>query len=359
MKPTVGSLFSGIGGFDLGLERAGWRVIWQVENDDYRRGQLCRHWPDVELRNDIRTDTDGLPTPDLICGGFPCQDLSVAGARKGLAGERSGLFNEFVRVLATLRPRWVLIENVPGLLSSPPDDLGRDFAVVQIALAELGYWWAYRILDSQYFGVPQRRRRVYIVGHFGAPCPPEVLFEREGSGGDSPPGRTSGSEVAGTLGGGASFHGWSTDPDRAGAFIPEKSLSLATVDYDDATVETYIVNARQDPVTGLQPLDRNGRSLAVAIVYGPTNYAGGRDWHELELARAVNRSAQKAGGSSGIVVTRQVRRLTPVECCRLQGFPDDWLVGVDGRRYGALGDAVTVPVAEWIGRRILEAHHAG
>ena len=99
LMPTVGSLFSGIGGFDLGLELAGWRVIWQVETNPFRRRILKHYWPDVDLRGDIATDTNGLATPDLICGGFPCQDLSVAGNRAGLVGERSGLWHEYLRVV--------------------------------------------------------------------------------------------------------------------------------------------------------------------------------------------------------------------------------------------------------------------
>ena len=118
-RPTVGSVFSGVGGFDLGLERAGWRVVWQVENNPVRQKILRRHWPDVDLRGDIETDTGGLSRVDLMCGGFPCQDLSVAGRREGLAGSRSSMFFRFAELLGSLRPSWCLIENVPGLLNSP------------------------------------------------------------------------------------------------------------------------------------------------------------------------------------------------------------------------------------------------
>ena len=492
MKPTVGSLFSGIGGFDLGLERAGWTVRWQVENNPYRRRVLKRHWPQVELRNDIRTDTDGLERVDLICGGFPCQNISVAGNRKGLAGERSALWHELARIVARTRPSWVLVENVLGLLSSRK---GEDFATVIGNLAERGYGVAWRVLDSQNFGVPQRRRRVYIVGHLGAPCPPEVLFEPESLRGGTAAGRKTGAEIAGTLGGGAGESGYSLDFDRTGAFIPEWSRALTGKSGDrydgdtetfvperahplvgggndrhDESQETYLVNARQDPIVGKQPLDRNKHSLAVAIrtaqtgsngwgvgtdgkeytldesqgqavvqrvagtvtgaeahngnstpipanyiaqplranrwggsdshgdegnivaqtllgqgghdgssdpdphslVYGPSNYAGGRNWHELQRARAVNPSSATNGGSSGIVVgptpdADRVRK-TPGFSGRLHSDFDDevardtaeyWereLTGPDGPRYAALGDAVTVPVAEWIGRRILRAH---
>ena len=192
--PTVGSLFSGIGGFDLGLERAGWNVKWQVEINDYRREVLARHWPDTRRYEDVRELPDEtLERVDMVCGGFPCQNLSVAGNRDGLAGSESGLWYDYLRIVETLRPSWVFIENVPGLLSS---DEGRDMEIVVGGLTECGYGVSWRVLDSQFFGVPQRRRRVFIVGHLGGPCPPEILFESEGDERDSETGGKSGSVVA-------------------------------------------------------------------------------------------------------------------------------------------------------------------
>src|SRR3990167_9900259 len=137
---------------------------------------------------------------DLITAGFPCQDVSVAGQRKGLAGERSGLFWEIIRVARGLRPGWLLLENVPGLFSS---HRGRDFGIVLTALDQLGYGVAWTVLDAQYTGLAQRRERVFLVGRFGAPCPGEILFEPEGLSGDSPPRRTAGGSVAAPLGAGA------------------------------------------------------------------------------------------------------------------------------------------------------------
>ena len=159
---TFGSLFSGIGGFDLGLARAGMECAWQVEIDEQCGAVLEHHWAGVTRHGDI-TEVRGseLGGVDLVCGGFPCQDLSVAGRRAGLAGERSGLFHEFMRIVDEVSPRWVLLENVPGLLSS---NGGQDMLTVVRTLGELGYWWSYRILDAQYFGLAQRRKRVFIVG---------------------------------------------------------------------------------------------------------------------------------------------------------------------------------------------------
>ena len=460
--PTVGSLFSGIGGFDLGLERAGWRVIWQVEANPFRRRILKRHWPDVELRGDIATDTNGLARPDLICGGFPCQDVSVAGNRAGLDGERSGLWYEYLRVVRELRPAWVLIENVPGLLSSHE---GKDFEIVVSGLAECGYGVAWRLLDSQNWGVPQRRRRMFIVGHLGAPCPIEVLFESEGGVGDSEAGAEAGKDIANSLRASTGDRG-TDDPDRYPAYIPERvrggndrhdesgnSLAFAVKSdqtgsngwgvsadgnaytLDGANGQAIVTpslrasdpNAARGPsgkrrdggpgsgsgdkvpivaerVSGTvtrdsqsgrtnggsepipanliaQPLRANrwggsdshgdeGNVVAQtllgsgghdgspdpdrhSLVYGPTNYAGGRDWHELQRARAVNPSNATNGGSSGIVVSPPPDADGVRKATGLSGRLDP--AAPDGPRYAALGDAVTVPVIEWIGRRLLAA----
>ncbi|MCJ7442995.1 MAG: DNA (cytosine-5-)-methyltransferase, partial [Methanotrichaceae archaeon] len=170
-----GSLFSGIGGFDIALNRAGFIPAWMCEIDKSCQNILKKHFEGVKIYDDVRTIRNAEPV-DLICGGFPCQDLSVAGKRAGLAGERSGLWFEFARVIDELEPKWVVIENVPGLLSS---NKGRDFAVIIQWLVKRGYGVSWRILDAQYFGVPQRRRRVFIVGSFGNGRSAEVLFERE------------------------------------------------------------------------------------------------------------------------------------------------------------------------------------
>ncbi len=159
-KPlTVGSTFTGIGGADLGFEWAGFDIKWQCEYDSWKQEVLRAHWPDVPLYADITTMNDA-PSVDVMLGGFPCQDLSVAGKRKGFGGERSVLAFEFLRVAELVQPRWIVLENVPGLLSS---NGGRDFARLVDEVVGCGYGVAWRILDARYFGVPQRRRRVFIV----------------------------------------------------------------------------------------------------------------------------------------------------------------------------------------------------
>jgi DNA (cytosine-5)-methyltransferase 1 len=157
---TYGSLFTGIGGLDLGMDRAGWQCRWQVENDPYCTKVLEKHWPDVKRYGDIRAVTgDELEPVDLICGGFPCQDLSQAGKRAGIEGTRSGLWFEFARLVGRLRPRYVLIENVPGLLVS--DAMRR----VVGELARLGYVGCWRSLRASEFGASHLRKRVFIVAY--------------------------------------------------------------------------------------------------------------------------------------------------------------------------------------------------
>ena len=158
-----GSLFAGIGGFDLGLERAGMECVWQVEIDDYCNKVLAKHWPEVKRYRDVReVGKENLEPVELICGGFPCQDVSLAGKRKGLKGKRSTLWSEFYRVVCEIRPRWIAIENVPGLYSS---DDGRFFTKILRELAEGGYDAEWTMLPAAAFGALHIRQRVLIVAY--------------------------------------------------------------------------------------------------------------------------------------------------------------------------------------------------
>lgn len=333
----VGSLFSGIGGMDLGLARAGFEHVFFCEADPYRRRVLSRHWPGVPIYEDVR-DVGFKPELriDLLAGGFPCQDLSIAGKRKGLAGERSGLFFEFARIADELvRPGgWILVENVPGLLSS---NEGRDMGVVVATLADLGFLdLAYRVLDSRYFGVPQRRRRVFILARRArGQRAVQVLLEPESGGGDFEASREArkgsaasfGVGLAGTLGakkgGGVRY-----DLDSHGAYVAGTAKTLtAGVRWDFETEDFIAAPAVAAPLT-------KGSAAGRGV-----SYPGRRREDDYNLVCPPSHP-------NGV-------RTPP----RAPGHVDDpdWPnPRPDGPRYAACGDAVTVNVAEWIGRRLME-----
>ena len=292
-----GAMFAGIGATCCAL---GQGPVWYSEIEPFPNAVMAHHYPDSRAIGDCtQVDPSTLDPVDIITAGFPCQDLSVAGKRKGLEGERSKLFWEIVRYAKRLRPRWLLLENVLGLLSSHG---GADFETVLSALDELGYGLAWTVLDAQYTGVAQRRRRVFVVGYLGAPCPPEILFEPEGVCGDSAPRRETGQDVAGTLGGGSQSGGFrTTDLDNNGGFVVSGPLG-ASLD-------------RHTEIDG---------SGAFPVVPDPSGVA-------------------------------HPRRLTPLEAERLQGFPDGWTAipgASDSKRYRALGNSMAVPCVGWILARI-------
>ncbi len=300
MKPTVASFFSGIGGFDRGFVNAGFKVTMQCEVDEFCRSILRTHWPKTPLLKDIKEIQHAdVPVSEVWAGGFPCQDVSLArmGPRAGLKGKKSGLFFEFARLLEKGRPRVFLIENVPGLLSSHG---GRDFEIILRTLANIGYGVGWRVLNSRYFGVPQSRQRVYIVGCYRDwRGPGEILFESEC-------GARNHSEVG---------------SDGKKPLSPFKERI-------------------GDPVKG--PITP---SLAYCL-YACSARHTGTDWSRNYVSYPDGR----------------VRRLMPIECERLQGFPENWTLPpgldvtdpdkIDTMRYNALGNAVTVPVAEWLAHRI-------
>lgn len=344
-----GSLFSGVGGLDLGLERAGWRSVFHCEANAWRREVLQRRFPGRPVFDDVRAlRGDELPRIDALVGGFPCQDLSVAGKRAGLAGERSGLFYEVARLANELKPEWLLLENVPGLLTSHG---GADLEAVIATLDELGYVGGWRVLDAQNFGVPQRRRRVFLVGHRGNPARvAEALFECEGGTRHLEPGPQAGARAAAAARGGA----------RAGGC--DSALTLPFI-----FESRYVRNGRGAPSAVCPPLKAqsgatgkgDGAPLLVCVKKHGANHAVDYEsWAEGTVARCLNTMRH----ATELVVSRQtleVRRLTPREHERLQGFPDGWTLlepdTKDAPRYHALGDAVAVPVAEWLGRRVFAA----
>ena len=211
---TLVSLFSGIGGFEESFRRAGVKTVASVEIDKYCQSVIRKHFPDAKLFGDIKEVTgDDIraagfnPERGIVTFGFPCTDLSAAGRGEGITAERSGLFFEAVRLLKELQPRWFVLENVPNLLGIHK---GRDFDTVLGALAECGdYHLVWRVLDAQYSGVPQRRRRIILIGHSGTSwrAPAEILFESEGVPGYLAAGREAGSETPGVVGAGIESRG--------------------------------------------------------------------------------------------------------------------------------------------------------
>jgi DNA (cytosine-5)-methyltransferase 1 len=354
---TFGSLFAGIGGFDLGLERAGMECLWQVEKDVTAGRVLGRHWPSVPRFEDVlEVGRHNLTPVDVVCGGFPCQDLSVAGKGAGIErGTRSGLFFELTRVVDELRPCLLVWENVPGLLSNRG---GRDFLTVLVELDRIGYSGAWTGLDAQFFGLAQRRRRIFGVfarGDFGAERGAEILALAQRLSGNPPPRREQGKDVAACL----------TSRAPSGSRVGQ-GWNSPIIAYQDAGGSCW----REGRPT-LPESDDNGTNHLVAATL--TSKAGGKAGRAQEGDRnivAIRTNQTGANGTNvsvGVSPTLDsaqppaihhdgVRRLTPVECERLQGFPDGWTAGEsDSARYWMLGNAVAVPVAEWVGRRIVEA----
>lgn len=336
---THGSLFSGIGGFDLGLERHGIETMWQCELDPKATAVLEHHWPDTTRYSDVTDMHGGQVEPvDVITFGSPCQDLSVAGQRAGLDGTRSGLVYEALRIASEMKeatggahPQLLVWENVPGALSS---NAGRDFAAVLDALADVGavdIGW--RVLDAQWFGVAQRRRRVFVVADLGGRRAGQVLALTQGCEGGAAPSRQAGPPVAALTANGVGAGG---GPD------------------DNAAQAGHLIAEPQSE--GVTPaLDTDGTSLAVAVA---ANQRGEVRTADVHPSLSASRSAKQFAGI--LEPDLRVRRLMVTECERLQGFPGGWTApaGADTHRYRTLGNAVCVPVAAWLGRNIAAALNA-
>ena len=284
----VSSFFAGIGGFDLGCEKAGMEVVFQCEINKV----LKKNWPNTPLAEDITTLTpEDIPNSNVWCGGFPCQDLSLAnqGKRKGLKGERSGLFYKYSELIGAKRPDWVIIENVPGLLNSHS---GEDFKILLQTMDELGYGVSWKVLDAKYFGTPQRRRRVYIVASLGDLRSAEVLFER------------------------------GTTP-----IVDKQSLGKR---------EAFA--------------DRHDGSLHKTDVYSIQHAGIGRKHTAGPQAKGFRNDGEtytldSRGSSDAVCSPNDAYRIR--EATGLSGK-------LDSNRYRAIGNAVAVPIVEWIAKRIIE-----
>jgi len=451
---THGELFAGISGFGLGFARAGIKTLWHVEIDKNCQKVLRHHYPGALLLDDVtECGAHNLPSVDVISFGTPCQDLSIAGKREGLKGERSGLFFEGIRIVDELKPTFAVWENVPGAFSS---NAGRDFAAVLSAFRECGACdIAWRVLDAQYFGVAQRRRRVFIVADFRGERTGEILFEPSRCAWNPAESRKTGQGVARTVAPSLAASGREvsrtgesrgqdpviiaptlTAPDPNALPRDGKRQDGSRTDRIPIVFEPcYMRNGRGAPGEIVPPLKaqsaKTGKGDGAPVVFQPRYYTRDNKTGGAPDATADITNAHKAGDSAPVIaygfsqesdgstvrnagniarpvtgrhgdpgvvafdwqaggsgndtsfrgksrtyITRKgdyaqirknahdaiagsfgVRRLMPIECERLQGFPDNW-TNVDdmsdGARYRMLGNAVAVPVAEWIGRRIAE-----
>jgi DNA (cytosine-5)-methyltransferase 1 len=435
------SLFAGCGGIDLGMEQAGHECVAQVEWDKNAAGVLKHRWPNVPLFCDVsKVSADDLPDADFITYGFPCQDLSVAGKREGLDGKRSGLFYEATRLIRELRTRgcglrFALAENVRGLMSAD-DGLALARCIRELldcGASEVGF----RILDSQYFGVAQRRKRVFIVSDFGGESVDEILAITEslpgypapsreagkGTAGDATKGVGEGGEqrvatydnkaigeivdpkVSGTItsntGGGGETQNPAFILQEGIAFEPRSADGEPRITGDIKEVVSPTLNcmgggqrepsvvswngdttpkASEDVSVTLRS-QQGGEGVGVAFAFDSlasnsmksSNPVSG--CNETDISKTLDTTTPEPSKNQGGIAIHQnltVRRLTPIECERLQGFPDNWtsekmeliLEGnewkatgkvvkqADGPRYRQQGNAVTVNVAEWIGKQI-------
>jgi DNA (cytosine-5)-methyltransferase 1 len=361
------SVCSGIEAATVAWHPLGWEAAAFSEIEAFPRAVLAYHYPDVPCHGDFTTiGADEYGPIDLLVGGTPCQSFSVAGLRGGLADERGNLALEYLRLADRKRPQWLVWENVPGVLSS---NGGRDFGAILGGMVELGYSFAYRVLDAQFFGVPQRRRRVFVVGHLGDwRRAAAVLFERHSLSGNPAPSREAGQATAGTL---KACAGKSGTPNGA-----EEADRLIVSQWGD---QAGALTARHDSSPcadrGQNIIAFSGQSLGCDSDLAPTLDTGAehhnRSIHafmenvraELRISEqtdALTRGGGKPGqGYAAAMVGSQVRRLTVPECERLQGFPDDYTLvpyrgnlAADGPRYKALGNSMAVPVMRWIGERI-------
>lgn len=359
MKPSYGSLFSGVGGMDLGFDRAGFDCLFQVEIDKNCRRILDRVWPSVSKYGDIR-DVNGaeLPPVDVIAFGSPCQDLSTAGKRAGLDGDRSSMFFEAIRVIEEIQranegqyPKIIVWENVPGALTS---NKGRDYGRVIEELENLGTHlieWA--VLDAQHFGVPQRRRRLFLIAVLDPSayerCPDPLLPVREGRRGDYQKGISTRSDTSRTLPSSAG-----NDSDVSSRLVVKVKKPSSDQDFErweDRDLAPTLVawEATRPSMLAYEVRENDQR-----------NWLGIDEVDVLPTLVATQPSVSSHHAQT-FICDERVRRLTPLECERLMGWPDDHTLRTidgteqtDNQRMRQIGNGVAAPVAQWIAELLKE-----
>jgi len=329
---NVLSVCSGIGAPECAWTPLGFKFVGASEIEPFPSAVLASHYPDVpnfgDLNNFDEWNIDDSAI-SVIVGGTPCVSFSVAGLRRGLDDERGNLSLTFIRLCQRVEPEYIVWENVPGVLSS---NGGKDFGAFTGALSEIGYSFAWRVLDAQFFGVPQRRRRVFLVGYRGDwRYPAAVLFEPQGLRGDIKKSGKAGKDIAPAI---------------------EKSTGITVY-------ENYPADSRVK-VAGIGPTvtawwGTGGGNTPIAL----NRMRGFGDYTESNHASALK--ARDYKDATDLIIQERPRRIMPIEAERLQGFPEDYTKIIfrgkfasDSQRYKALGNSMAVPVLRWIGERILQ-----
>jgi DNA (cytosine-5)-methyltransferase 1 len=414
------SVCSGIEAATVAWHGMGWQPVGFADIEAFPSAVLAHHYPTVPNYGDMTTFKEwDIGAIDLLVGGTPCQSFSVAGLRKGMADPRGNLALTYCGILDHFKPKWFVWENVPGVLSSAG---GRDFGSFLGAVGEIGYGFAYRVLDAQWFGVAQRRRRVFVVGCLGDwRSAAEVLFESESLRWDLAPSREAGQKVAPTVVQGPPYSRTGNERVECDAIVPvaDPAYCLETTCHDysradgfnmiataysireDATANNFSATPLETS-TALQALRPSVQShhaqvfVAQTTVYerhdqdarlkevnvSPTLHAKSDNTCDLpvvlqpipfdttQITSPYNYSNPQSGDPChplatgahppSVATSMAVRRLTPTECERLQGFPDGYTnipwrkkeEAPDSLRYKALGNSMAVPVMKWIGNRI-------
>lgn len=402
----IGSLFDGIGGFPLVASWYGITAAWASEIEASPVSITKRHFPNMKHLGDI-TKVNGaeIEPVDIITFGSPCQDLSVAGKRAGLAGARSGLFGEAIRIIEEMReatnglyPTWAIWENVPGAHSSN-DGLDfravlQSFADTEIPMPASGRWgdsgmvrggkcdFGWRVLDAQYWGVPQRRKRIFIVADFRGQRSAEVLFKSEGLRGDITESEKPWKRFAKTTGSGAVWpdvartlaarHDSSPCIDRGQNFVYDcrgngngAIVNTLTGDHQNRVTDYTAICIAANTIDRKPHNGGNGKGFQEEVAYTLTAMdrhavlASGKTATGTLMANAGTKqwlgNQEAFSGDYSIIQNNTVRRLTPLECERLQGYPDYWtLQGHDGKtikdsaRYEAIGNSLALPCVEYL-----------
>ena len=365
------SAFAGIGGFDLGIERAipGSICTGYSEVDRHAIKIYEKHFPDRTNFGDIRKiKTKDIPDSDIFFGGFPCQDVSIAGKRKGLCGARSGLFFEIIRIVRKKQPRYILLENVKGLLSS---NKGWDFARILVELEDAGYSVEWAVYNSKNFGVPQNRERVFIAGHLGRERGSKIFPLGEGTGDVDESGEQPEHKLVSNAIDSSYYKG--ADGKRQLIQITKTGTPNEQRVYDSSGIARTIKGTcgGWGAKTGLyciniQPRCGDPKKGGTGLLISEENsFTLNRNPHIIcdsglsrkkQIRTEVMPPLRANTGAAYNNIVGSVRRLTPLECERLQGFPPHWTdCGVsDTQRYRCLGNAVTVNVIEAVMTAIRE-----